>query len=121
MKMALSKTYELKLQYENNRVMYDNDYLKNISGIEPIIEKTFIIESTYIVVSRFEGNKERLTFYISIYDNSLKENLITSTPYEFVPSVEDEAGNFIKQAYEYLKTLPEFENAIDILEEGQAA
>lgn len=33
--------------------------------------------------------------------------------YEFVQSVEEESSNFIKQAYEHLKTLPVFEDAID--------
>ncbi|QTD91751.1 hypothetical protein [Burkholderia anthina] len=32
-----------------------------------------------------------------------------------------DGDNPIKQAYEYLKTLPEFQGAIDVLETGQAA
>lgn len=33
--------------------------------------------------------------------------------YSFTPSTADDAQNFIKQAYEHLKTLTDFESAID--------
>lgn len=36
-----------------------------------------------------------------------------SKTYNFVPSVADDAPNFIKQAYLHLKTLPEFSGATD--------
>jgi hypothetical protein len=111
--MALSKVYEFKLQYTNNRSMYDNDFLSHFPQIEPSIEKTVTIESAYIMVSRLEGSKEMLKFYISIYENASKEFLITSKEYEFTPSVEDGSENFIKQAYEHLKALPEYADAID--------
>lgn len=33
--------------------------------------------------------------------------------FDFTPSVADDAANFIEQAYVYLKTLPEFADAVD--------
>lgn len=38
----------------------------------------------------------------------------------FTPSTDDNSVRWDKQAYEYLKTLPEFKNAVDVLEEGQS-
>ena len=33
--------------------------------------------------------------------------------YNFIPSVEDTSSNFIKQGYEYLKTLDEYADLVD--------
>ena len=48
---------------------------------------------------------------VFIFDNKSKENIIETKTYEFNPSLAGE--NFVKQAYEYLKTLEEFKNAVD--------
>lgn len=82
------------------------------SGIE--------VESSYARISFLQGNKTNITFGVEYFLN--KEACEEGKPnfnivyFYFVPSVEDGSPNFIKQGYEYLKTLPEFEGAIDVLE-----
>jgi hypothetical protein len=60
-------------------------------------------------ITSISGNKNMLNINVShIGDVSTYERL-----YSFEPSVADGSPNFIKQAYMYLKTLPEFSGAED--------
>jgi hypothetical protein len=68
------------------------------------------LKDCYIKVSTISGDKNRLRFVISIMSGP------DGSTYEqqekiFTPNMD--GGNFIKQAYEHLKTLPEFEGAVD--------
>lgn len=69
------------------------------------------------VESRSGGNKAGLTFFIGYYINQQAceegKALVKQEYFTFESSVTDDAPNDIKQCYEYLKTLPEFENAVD--------
>jgi hypothetical protein len=73
---------------------------------------------TYCYIHKIGGSKDLLTLQVNWYVdqearlNSLKP--IDSKGYSFVPEVEDDSLNFIKQGYLYLKTLQEFSNAVDI-------
>lgn len=67
------------------------------------------MRDAYIKVESVEGNKSSVAASVS-----LKSEIgIANTLYTFTPSVEDGANNFIKQAYEHLKTLDEFAGAVD--------
>jgi hypothetical protein len=70
--------------------------------------------------SRSGKNKGTMTFTLNYYVDRQAfidgKSEIIQEVYSFVPSVEENALNDIKQGYEYLKTLPEFEGAVDILE-----
>lgn len=79
-----------------------------------------MFESAYIKVLYVQGTKDKVEFSIGIYTNKDSLQLIRTQDYVFTPSVDNSSSNFIKQAYEYLKTLSEYEGAIDILDEGQA-
>jgi hypothetical protein len=60
-------------------------------------------------VTSISGGKEKLNINVShTSDVAAYERL-----YSFEPSVADGSPNFIKQAYLYLKTLPEFSGAED--------
>ena len=76
-----------------------------------------IINSAYIRIDTISGYKGGLdisvNYYISQQDVIDGKGYLQQKMYHFVPSVEDTAPNFIKQGYEYLKTLPEYEYAID--------
>lgn len=80
-------------------------------------ESGFTISQSYAVVNAVGGNKTQAVIEVKYYVSSaLKEEgnphfLLKN--YNFVPSVDDDSPNFIKQGYEYIKTLPEFANAID--------
>jgi hypothetical protein len=67
------------------------------------------IPDAYVVVYSVEGTKSQLRATVHFRS----QEVALTKFYTFEPSVEDGAGNFIKQAYEHLKTLPEFEGAED--------
>ena len=60
-------------------------------------------------VTAIRGNKTELEFDV-LFANDINE---FQKSYFFQPSVADGSDNFIKQAYLYLKTLPEFSGAED--------
>lgn len=76
------------------------------------------IPNAYIRVDRLGGNKNNLDIKVSVYVSDQTQNegypWVEQYTYSFAPSVETGAENFVKQAYLYLKTLPEFSDAVDI-------
>lgn len=82
------------------------------SGIE--------VPNAYIRIDSVGGTKSScalsVSFYISKEAYDSNKFPIQTEHYSFIPSVEDGAENFIKQGYEYLKTLGQFKNATDVLE-----
>lgn len=81
--------------------------------------KELVFSDAYIEIVSLTGTKNKIRINVNTYDTNSKENLIKMEEYSFTPSIEDGSENFIKQGYEFLKTLEEFKGAIDILEEGQ--
>jgi hypothetical protein len=67
------------------------------------------IPSAYIVVYSVEGTKMQMRATVHLRG----EEAALTKFYTFEPSVDDGAPNFIAQAYEHLKTLPEFSDAVD--------
>lgn len=67
----------------------------------------------YGVINRVEGDKSLLHINIDFRRIEKREVIITSLMFNFVPSVNEDSSNFLKQGYEYLKTLDEFADAID--------
>jgi hypothetical protein len=63
--------------------------------------------NAYIKVDRVSANKDSASADVSFTEGEKK----TSSSYTFKPNLD--GGNFIKQAYEHLKTLPEFAGAQD--------
>lgn len=114
--MALLTKLDLDIFFENK--FYDSQKYINILSNEQIeeiskpIKKTFEFKDSYARIGKFEGDKEFVQFRVDFYDNQNKENLIDSRNYAVKPVIESE-DNFIKQCYEYLKTLPEYENSIN--------
>lgn len=82
------------------------------------LESGIVAENAYARIEFLSGgNKTDVVITLSYYLNeamrvSGKSN-IAQVNYSFVPSMEDTAPNFIKQGYEYLKTLHEFSSAED--------
>ena len=68
------------------------------------------IKDAYIKVWRYEGDKDKTRFEAGVYASEGAE-MITSQGHQFALNLD--GANTIKQAYEYLKTLPEFSNAVD--------
>jgi len=78
------------------------------------------LESSYARINTLTGSKNlvgfALYYYVSRNDYLNGCVSIKQESYEFVPNIQDGSDNFIKQGYEYLKTLPEFSNALDVIE-----
>lgn len=69
--------------------------------------------NAYIQVAEVSGSKKLLSAKVFIKKQD-QINVLEQRVLSFVPSVDDGSKNFIKQAYEHLKTLPEFANGKDI-------
>lgn len=70
-----------------------------------------VIENCYIKVIRYHGDKKVFYFTVAFKANNEAESLQEiNTSIEIDVSI---SKNFIAQAYEHLKTLPEFADAID--------
>lgn len=67
-------------------------------------------EVVYIRVESVEANKTTAHAKVSFAGSKIRG----INEYTFDVSVSDGAPNFIKQAYEHLKTLPEFAGAADV-------
>jgi hypothetical protein len=98
--MALTKTITIdgcrQFVYNTNLVVIEQN-------------ATLTIDDAYITVDSITGSKEELQVGVKIAGGSVEPMQF----YKFIPSVMEGSDNFIKQAYEYLKTLPEFANSID--------
>lgn len=70
-----------------------------------------VFENAYIRVEEVSGGKSNATAHIKVWREK-DSGFIVNMHKDFVPSMDGD--NFIKQAYEYLKTLPEFADATDI-------
>jgi hypothetical protein len=69
-----------------------------------------IVPDAYWRVANISGTKERVKAVVTA-SASKESQILRMCEYEFVPSLE--GVNFISQAYEHLKTLPEFAGAVD--------
>lgn len=67
-----------------------------------------VANDVYFKVSNISGDKYTISFLVTGVSAGVQ---IYSADYVFEPDLDGD--NFIKQAYEYLKTLPEFVDAID--------
>jgi len=74
------------------------------------------VEGCYWKITRIEGNKLLINFLVGVYRTKEKADAnfppINEFCYQFTPSLDVE-DNFIAQAYNYLKNLEEFNDAID--------
>lgn len=83
------------------------------------------IIDAYIKIDNFYGNDNVTTILVAIY--SSKETRDNGVPYIdlksycFKQNFSDTSLNIKKQGYEYLKTLDEYNGAIDLLDYGQTS
>jgi hypothetical protein len=70
-----------------------------------------VAESAYSKVSSVSGDKNQLTFVVQTF-TAADGIQVAENGYVFEPNLE--GTNFIAQAYEHLKTLPEFADAEDV-------
>ena len=86
-----------------------------------VAESGITLESAYIKIEHTSGNAERQSLIVCIYadENARNEDKspVDQKTYNFECSVTDDAPNFIKQGYNWMKTTEEYKDAVDILEE----
>lgn len=72
---------------------------------------TVTVANAYIRVQSVSGTKQLVSFLVEVLDESMEQR-VTEMSYSFEPSMS--GSNFIAQAYQHLKTLPEFAGAADV-------
>jgi hypothetical protein len=71
-----------------------------------------VIKNAYIQIYEISGGKLNLNVKYFIKQEN-KVNVVDKRSFDFLPSVENNSANFIAQAYNHLKTLPEFDGAFN--------
>lgn len=101
----------------------DKDMLKNVgfNYLATKVEDLLTFTDTYIKINKIYGDKSNLKIIVNIYTSSDCSILLDAKEYNFTPSVADNSVNFLKQGYDYLKTLDDYKTATDLLDEGQIA
>jgi hypothetical protein len=82
----------------------------NFEKTEHHFDGALIAKNAYWKVEKFSGNKLQCRVSVGAYTQQ-DGTLLGSKEYYFVPAMD--GANPIKQAYEHLKTLPEFAGATD--------
>ncbi|WP_175992363.1 hypothetical protein [Burkholderia vietnamiensis] len=75
---------------------------------------TFLLPSAYVKVERVDGSNSAATATVSIYVDATKAALARQLPVAFTPNMS--GPNYIMQAYQYLKTLPDYAGLADVLD-----
>jgi hypothetical protein len=73
-------------------------------------ETTVTTPALYIKVESVTGSKNKAQAIVTFTDQAKGKQLLEKS-FAFTPAMD--AGNFIAQAYDHLKTLPEFAGATD--------
>lgn len=74
------------------------------------------VQDCYWKITHIEGNKNFILFKVGVFRNKEKADnniIINEFQYHINPDL-DSGHNFIVQAYNHLKTLPNFDGAIDV-------
>lgn len=115
--MALRMNHILKIKYTlgmfNTREKYA-DVLseEQLNNLQDSVEKEFVIGNAYCRIDYCGGDKNSIEIRLGVYANETTVTPISSNTYKFTPDLEH-PDNFIKQGYEYLKTLIEYKSAVD--------
>lgn len=86
--------------------------LKKTFQAEDNFGQVVTLADAYCRVTQVTGDKTLLHASVEIL-NSDRNRLLMQRSVSFMPSVDGSAANFIAQAYEHLKSLPEFAGAQD--------
>lgn len=74
--------------------------------------ETRSFQNCYIKVTGISGDKSEIFATAQVFKSKDEETALSTSSHNFQPSLD--GNNFIKQAYEHLKTLPQFEDATDV-------
>jgi hypothetical protein len=85
--------------------------LKKDTSFEAKGKFTVNVNQAYIRVQEVTGSKEKCSALVYWFKDENSEEPFNGSQHLFAPDMT--GGNFIKQAYGHLKTLPEFAGATD--------
>lgn len=85
--------------------------IKTEGGVVVLGDRSEALANAYIKVEAVNASKDTASASVSI-SGSTGSKIVKK--YTFTPSVAPGSENFIKQAYEHIKTLPEFAGAADV-------
>jgi hypothetical protein len=75
------------------------------------------VNDAYVRIDGLRGNKDKIMLTVSVYKDKQAQtdgkNPADQKLYNFIPDITDTSLNFVKQGYLYLKTLPEYSDALD--------
>lgn len=95
-----------------------NGVIKMALQKEVSFDNGIVSEKAYLRVDAIMGSKFGLSFNLDTYisEEAFKsgKGYVLRETYSFIPSVSENSENFIKQAYNHLKTLPEFSMAANV-------
>lgn len=81
------------------------------------------INNAYYRVTSLESDHKVTRFFLAVYVSRdeflMGRGALELENHLFNPDVSDDAPNFFRQAYAYLKSIDNYEDAVDVLEEGQ--
>ncbi|MEK4721526.1 hypothetical protein NST66_29010 [Priestia sp. FSL W8-0524] len=88
-----------------------------------LLESGLEVTDAYHRIETYNGDKKELKFtLVSYLDKTAATEgkaALREETFSCPPNLADYSYNFIKQGYQYLKTLDQFKDAIDVLEVGQ--
>lgn len=70
------------------------------------------VQDAYLKIISYSGNKNTMSFALGCFASSSEEKMFSQEKHQC--AVDLDGDNAVKQAYEYLKTLPEFSSATDV-------
>jgi hypothetical protein len=84
---------------------------KSVEKVVAGFDLKLVAANAYWRIDKIEGNKTLMTALANAYSDANSNIIIDSFVFSLVIQVE--GRNFIAQAYDHLKTLPEFTGAVD--------
>lgn len=98
---------------QNINIPVGTDLSFKYTDFEVCIKKTEeILENAYIKINNQHGDKNKIFLNVGFYDKK-EGTCVFVKNYEFIPLITEISDNFIKQGYQYLKTLLEYADAVD--------
>lgn len=97
-------------------LIMDKERQKMALKANVILQNGLAIDNAYLRIVNVLGNKEKLTVFVDVFLNETTAQshyALGQRNYVFTPSQGESAERWDKQAYEYLKTLDEYVDAID--------
>ncbi|WP_404466535.1 hypothetical protein [Planococcus rifietoensis] len=93
--------------------------------VDKVFESGITVKGCYLKIVNLSGNKNGVAINLGAFlDKETSDSgkpSIENQEFYFTPDTNEGANEWLTQGYDFLKTLHEFSNAVDVLEEGQSS